>query len=59
MLQDANMCVCKLFNVSENDIHIQQDKRPSKTSHRFVINRKVNGNLFYEFVKNICVNKGI
>ena len=49
------MCVCKLFNISENDIHIQGDDRPSKISYRFIINRKVNGNLFYEFMNNPIV----
>ena len=29
VLQDAIMCVCRLFNISEDDIHIQEDNRPA------------------------------
>ena len=42
VLKNAIICVCKLFDISETDIHIQEDNRPSKISYRFIINKKEN-----------------
>ena len=59
VLQDAVMCACRLFDIAEDEIHVQEDCRPSKISYKFIINRKVHGKLFYEFMNNIQVQNDI